>query len=63
MSENKSGRGGVREGAGRPKKTDGGRNRNIGIRVSEAELLMIKQKAAESGKGLTDFIIDLVKNA
>ena len=61
MSENK---------AGRPKGTTGAykaesekRTRNIGIRVNEEELTMIKAKAAESGKGITDFIIDLVRNA
>lgn len=55
--------GGVRQGQGRPKKTEGGRNRNIGIRVSEEELAMIKAKSAISGLGMTDFIIECVKKA
>ena len=69
-NETKSGRGGAREGSGRPKGTMGAykaesekRTRNIGIRVSEAELLMIKEKASKSGKGLTDYIIDLIRDS
>lgn len=71
MSEQylKSGRGGARTGAGRPKGTTGAykgetkRNRNIGIRVSDEELLMIKSKASAAGLGLTDFLIELAKKA
>ena len=53
-------------GGGRPKgsvRPDGRRDRNIGIRVNEEELAMFKAKAAESGLGLTDFIIECVKKA
>lgn len=55
--------GGVREGAGRPTLSEEKRDRNIGIRVSESELKMFKEKAEKSGMKLTEFIIDLVKKA
>lgn len=55
--------GGAREGAGRPTLSEEKRDRNIGIRVSESELAMFKEKAAKAGMKLTEFIIELVKNA
>lgn len=53
--------GGVREGAGRPMLSDEKRDRNIGIRVSESELAMFKEKANRAGMKLTEYIIYLVK--
>lgn len=55
--------GGKREGAGRPMLNDEKRDKNIGIRVSESELAMFKEKAEKAGMKLTEFIIHLVKNA
>lgn len=63
MAEQKetSGRGGRREGAGRKKIGEEKRDRNIGIRVSESELQMFKDKAEVAGMKLTEYIIHLVK--
>ena len=61
--------GGKREGAGRPKGTTGAykgeskRDRNIGIRVTEAEAEMIRSKAAAAGLGVTDFLVRLAEQA
>ncbi len=57
-------KGGARDGAGRPKgsvKQGEKRDRNVGIRVTETELAMLKEKAELSGLGLTDLIIEAVK--
>lgn len=63
MDEQKenSGRGGKREGAGRKIIGEEKRDRNIGIRVSESELQMFKDKAEAAGMKLTEYIIHLVK--
>lgn len=58
--------GGTRPGAGRPSglvKFGEKRDRNVGIRVTETELAILKQKAEKAGLGITDFIIQCVKNA
>lgn len=47
--------------AGRKKKIEGGRTRNIGIRVSEEELAFIKSKASELGLSLTDLFLEGIK--
>lgn len=60
----KSGRGGYREGGGRPKgsvRPEGRRDKNIGIRVNADELAMVKEKAEKAGLGMTDFILECVK--
>ena len=59
----KSGRGGRREGAGRKIVGAERRDRNIGIRVSESELQMFKDKAKAAGMKLTEYIIHLVKTS
>ncbi len=59
--QKKSGRGGKREGAGRKIIGEEKRDRNIGIRVSESELQMFKDKAEAAGMKLTEYIIHLVK--
>lgn len=61
MADNKSGRGGFREGSGRHSISDEKRDRNIGIRVSESELKMFKDKADKAGMKLTEYLIYLVK--
>ncbi len=61
--EGKSNRGGFREGSGRHTISDEKRDRNIGIRVSESELKMFREKAEKAGMKLTEYIIHLVKNA
>lgn len=61
--ENEKQWGGKREGAGRPTLNEEKRDRNIGIRVSESELKMFKEKAEKTGMKLTEFLIELVKNA
>lgn len=48
-------------GGGRKPKAEGGRTRNIGIRVSEAELAFFKQKAEELDLSLTDLFLAGVK--
>jgi len=63
MDIKKNARGGIRAGAGRPLLGDEKRDRNIGIRVSESELEMFKEKAEKAGMRLTEFIIQLVRNA
>ena len=59
----KSGRGGRREGAGRKIVGEERRDRNIGIRVSESELQMFKDKAKAAGMKRTEYIIHLVKTS
>jgi len=39
------------------------RDRNVGIRLTESELTLLRQKAEKEGLGLTDFIIRCVKNS
>ncbi len=63
MESEKAAHGGYREGAGRKASENGKRDKNIGIRVSESELLMFREKARNAGMGLTEFIIHLVENA
>lgn len=63
METEKGARGGARDGAGRPVVGDGRRDRNIGIRVSESELAMFREKADKAGMTLTELIISLVKDA
>lgn len=58
----KSTHGGKREGAGRPTITEEKRNRNIGIRVSESELKMLKEKSSKANMNLTEYILYLAKN-
>lgn len=60
--------GGARAGGGRPKGSTGAykeaaekRTRNIGIRVTEAELAFFKQKSEELGLSLTDLFLAGVK--
>ena len=60
MNETTNNWGGSRDGAGRPIIGTEKRDRNIGIRVSESELELIKAKAEASGKKLTQFIIDCI---
>lgn len=59
-------------GGGRPKgsknkskrpKSENTRCRNIGIRVSEAELSLIKEKARAAGLSITDFIVRMAEQS
>lgn len=65
MEELKKTRGGARIGSGRKK---GGKNQGehktgrIVISCLESDVAMIKLRASEAGKTVSQFIIDLVKN-
>ena len=65
MEELKKTRGGARAGSGRKK---GGKNQGehktgrIVISCLESDVIMIKLRASEAGKTVSQFIIDLVKN-
>lgn len=65
MEELKKTRGGARAGSGRKK---GGKNQGehktgrIVISCLESDVTMIKLRASEAGKTVSQFIIDLVKN-
>lgn len=65
MDEIKSTHGGARAGSGRKK---GGKNQGehktgrIVISCLESDVIMIKLRASEAGKTVSQFIIDLVKN-
>ena len=61
MAEEKKYSGYGYHGGGRKQKVEGGRTRNIGIRVSEEELAFIKSKASELGLSLTDLFLEGIK--
>lgn len=60
--ENKTTRGGVRLGAGRKRQDTEPRNTTIAISGTATEVATLKQKAKESGKTISRFVIETILN-